>query len=40
MDVENGNDIITQETIRDDLKKIVETEKVFKPIYRYILLSC
>ena len=26
MDVENGNDIITQETIRDDLKKIVETE--------------
>jgi len=27
MDVENGNNIITQETIRDDLKKIVETEK-------------
>ena len=27
MDVENGKDIITQETIRDDLKKIVETEK-------------
>jgi hypothetical protein len=27
MDVENGKDIVTQETIRDDLKKIVETEK-------------
>ena len=27
MDVENGTDVITQETIRDDLKKIVETEK-------------
>ena len=27
MDVENGKSVITQETIRDDLKKIVETEK-------------
>lgn len=27
MDVENGKDVVTQETIRDDLKKIVETEK-------------
>ena len=27
MDVENIKDVVTQETIRDDLKKIVETEK-------------
>ena len=27
MDPENGKEIVTQETIRDDLKKIVETEK-------------